>query len=332
MRAQTKGLELACHVPPDVPDALVGDAGRLRQVLLNLVGNAIKFTEEGEVVVRVEVVGGPAARREAVLRFAVSDTGIGIPPDKQERIFRAFEQEDSSTTRRYGGTGLGLTIAARLVGLMGGRSPWRASRVAGAPSPSRRGSAGSRIPRRRPSPRHRPRPRIARRRAPTVAPLHILVAEDSEFNARHLQRMLGKQGHHIRLAKDGREALALLGIAIGIGGQAPGPAPPGPRFRPRAPGPAHAGARRVPGRAGDPGTRAAAHRRGASARHRLDRPVAAGGPRPVPRGRDGRLPPKPVRAAELFAAIERHVRSAGGFPRLEPPEAGESTPPPDPLD
>ncbi|HEV3261236.1 MAG TPA: PAS domain S-box protein [Gemmataceae bacterium] len=120
MRAHRKGLELVSHVQPDVPDALVGDAGRLRQVLLNLVGNAIKFTEEGEVVVRLEVAGDPALD-EAGVRFAVSDTGIGIPPDKQEKIFRAFEQEDSSTTRKYGGTGLGLTIAARLVALMGGK-------------------------------------------------------------------------------------------------------------------------------------------------------------------------------------------------------------------
>ena len=120
VRARAKGLELACDVQPDVPDALVGDAGRLRQVLLNLIGNAIKFTEQGEVAVRVEVADGPAPEGEAVLRFAVTDTGIGIPPDERERIFRAFEQADSSTTRRYGGTGLGLTIAARLVGLMGG--------------------------------------------------------------------------------------------------------------------------------------------------------------------------------------------------------------------
>src|SRR3954467_6930522 len=119
MRAHRKGLELVSDVQPDVPDALVGDAGRLRQVLLNLVGNAIKFTEEGEVVVRVEVAGEPAPG-EAGVRFAVSDTGIGIPPDKQEKVFRAFEQEDTSTTRRYGGTGLGLSIAARLVALMGG--------------------------------------------------------------------------------------------------------------------------------------------------------------------------------------------------------------------
>src|SRR5439155_3006120 len=136
VRAHKKGLELVCQVQPDVPDALVGDAGRLRQVLLNLVGNAIKFTDTGEVVVTVEceapsaprgaqtAVGDEeAAPRSALcaLRFSVRDTGIGIPRDKQESIFRAFEQEDTSTTRRYGGTGLGLTIAARLVALMNGR-------------------------------------------------------------------------------------------------------------------------------------------------------------------------------------------------------------------
>ncbi len=118
-RAHKKGLELVSHVQSGVPDALVGDAGRLRQVLLNLVGNAIKFTDVGEVVAYVEVAGDPATQ-EVGVRFIVSDTGIGIPPDKQERVFRAFEQEDTSTTRKYGGTGLGLTIAARLVALMGG--------------------------------------------------------------------------------------------------------------------------------------------------------------------------------------------------------------------
>src|SRR5947207_7196540 len=123
VRAHRKGLELVCHVQPDVPDALVGDAGRLRQVLLNLVGNAIKFTEDGEVVVRVEAAdsgvrgqesgvrdqrldappttdSNPLTSDSVGLRFAVSDTGIGIPRDRQERIFRAFEQEDTSTTRK----------------------------------------------------------------------------------------------------------------------------------------------------------------------------------------------------------------------------------------
>jgi PAS domain S-box-containing protein len=121
VRAHKKGLELIYQVRPDVPDALVGDAGRLRQVLINLVGNALKFTDEGEVEVRVEVDGGPAPGGGAALRFTVRDTGIGIPRDKQARVFRAFEQEDTSTTRKYGGTGLGLTIASRLAALMGGQ-------------------------------------------------------------------------------------------------------------------------------------------------------------------------------------------------------------------
>ncbi len=105
---------------PDVPDDLIGDAGRLRQVLLNLVGNAIKFTDSGEVVVEVDAAADPAASDPVSVRFTVRDTGIGIPPEKQSTIFRAFEQEDTSTTRKYGGTGLGLTISARLSALMGG--------------------------------------------------------------------------------------------------------------------------------------------------------------------------------------------------------------------
>jgi PAS domain S-box-containing protein len=120
VRAHRKGLELVCDVQSDVPDALIGDVDRLRQVWLNLVGNAIKFTTEGEVVLRVERIPGTAPET-ARLRFTVRDTGIGIAADKQASIFRAFEQEDTSTTRKYGGTGLGLTIAARLVTLMGGQ-------------------------------------------------------------------------------------------------------------------------------------------------------------------------------------------------------------------
>src|SRR2546428_4003437 len=121
VRAHGKGLELACHVLPDVPDAVVGDPGRLRQVLINLVGNAIKFTERGEVVVRVE--SEAPTSEEVQLTFAVSDTGIGIPEEKHRAIFEAFTQADGSTTRKYGGTRLGLTTPAQLVERVGRRHP-----------------------------------------------------------------------------------------------------------------------------------------------------------------------------------------------------------------
>jgi two-component system, sensor histidine kinase and response regulator len=119
LRAAEKGLELACHIAASVPERVLGDPARLRQVLLNIIGNAVKFTDEGEVVLRVRVEASGAAHLK--LHFAVTDTGIGIPRDKQQQIFQAFTQADSSTTRRYGGTGLGLAIAVRLVELMGGR-------------------------------------------------------------------------------------------------------------------------------------------------------------------------------------------------------------------
>ena len=119
LRAHQKGLELAFEIEPNVPDAFVGDPGRLRQIILNLVGNAIKFTEQGEVVLSVQLL--THVHGDAQLRFTVADTGIGISPDKQTAIFEAFKQADGSMTRRYGGTGLGLTISSRLVELMGGR-------------------------------------------------------------------------------------------------------------------------------------------------------------------------------------------------------------------
>ena len=119
LRAEEKSLELIAYIIPDVPDAVIGDPGRLRQILINLVGNSIKFTEEGEIVVSVEIK--KQKKDSAVLHFAVSDTGIGIPKDRQEAIFKSFTQVDGSTTRKYGGTGLGTTIAEQIVELMGGR-------------------------------------------------------------------------------------------------------------------------------------------------------------------------------------------------------------------
>jgi signal transduction histidine kinase/CheY-like chemotaxis protein len=119
LRAEQKDLEVVCHVLPDVPNAAVGDPGRLRQVLVNLVGNAIKFTERGQILVQVEVVSKSALDVE--LHYFVSDSGIGIAAEKQRAIFEPFKQADGSTTRRFGGTGLGLTISSTLVDLMGGR-------------------------------------------------------------------------------------------------------------------------------------------------------------------------------------------------------------------
>ena len=119
VKAHEKGLELACHVGPDTPEGLIGDPVRLRQILINLVGNSIKFTETGEVV--VDVSCAEQSETEAVLHVSVRDTGIGIPADFQERIFDSFSQADSSTTRRFGGTGLGLAISSQLVRMMGGQ-------------------------------------------------------------------------------------------------------------------------------------------------------------------------------------------------------------------
>ncbi len=119
LRAHQKGLELALHMAPDVPYWLQGDPTRLRQIVVNLVSNAIKFTDHGEVVLQVRMES--QTEKEIVLRFTVTDTGIGIPADKQQMIFAPFTQADNSATRRYGGTGLGLTISFQLVELMGGR-------------------------------------------------------------------------------------------------------------------------------------------------------------------------------------------------------------------
>ncbi len=204
--AHAKGLDLVCHVRPDVLDTLKGDSVRLRQVLTNLVGNAIKFTDEGEVEIAVTVEEA-LEPNELRLCFAVRDTGIGIPADQQQRIFEAFEQEDTSTTRNFGGTGLGLTISSRLVALMGGRIL-----VESAPGLGSRFSFTARFDRQQPaddSQRH------SSQVTPTLPSLRILVAEDNEFNARHLERLLVRYGHQVRMVSNGREALAMLGISRG---------------------------------------------------------------------------------------------------------------------
>ncbi len=125
IRADQKGVELLCFIEPGTPDQLVGDAGRLRQVVINLLGNAIKFTEKGEVFLSVALESGIDV---ASLHFAIRDTGIGITTDKQELVFSSFEQADNSTTRKYGGTGLGLAICRSIVEMMGGRI-WVESRI-----------------------------------------------------------------------------------------------------------------------------------------------------------------------------------------------------------
>jgi len=213
VRAQQKELALVYHVHADVPESLVGDAGRLRQVLINLVGNAIKFTHQGEVVVEVALAADEQSHdgaREAamegtvLLHFAVRDTGIGIPADKQQRIFEAFTQADGSTTREYGGTGLGLTICTQLVQLMRGQM-WVESAVGQGSTfhcTVRCGVQRQPAPERTLVTRHTGRE--ARRS------LRILIAEDNVVNQRLAARLLEKQGHSVAVVDSGLATLAAL--------------------------------------------------------------------------------------------------------------------------
>jgi len=203
--AHAKSLELAYEIRPNVPDDLVGDTGRIGQILVNLVGNAIKFTEQGEVAVRVDA---EAVTAESVtLRVAVQDTGIGIAPDKSRLIFDAFAQADASTTRRFGGTGLGLAICRRLVERMGGRI-WLDSELG-------RGStfhftlvlerARVPVPKRVAAPSH------------ALQGLPVLAADDNATNRRLLEAMLTAWGATPTIVEDGRTALAELERARGAG-------------------------------------------------------------------------------------------------------------------
>ncbi len=204
LRAAEKDIELTYLVPPDVPDTLLGDPGRLRQILVNLVGNALKFTEQGEIVVAVTVEALEESQVE--LHFVVSDTGVGIPADKLQRIFEAFGQADTSTTRRFGGTGLGLNISRQLVNLMNGEL-WVESEVGEGSEfhfTVRFGIAAD-------APRH------SWFRIDEVADMPVLVVDDNNTNLRILQDVLTNWGMQPTLAVDGFAALAQLDAALAGG-------------------------------------------------------------------------------------------------------------------
>jgi signal transduction histidine kinase/ActR/RegA family two-component response regulator len=209
--AQNKGLDTVWEVDSGVPDVVVGDPVRLRQILVNLVGNAIKFTETGSIRIHVWHEGHSAGANDEqlALRFSVTDTGIGIPRERQEAIFGAFSQADGSITRRYGGTGLGLAISARLVQLHGGRlevdsEVGRGSRfsftavferasadaaVPGDPEPARGADSGE---------------------VPPDAALDVLLVEDNVVNQKVATKLIETRGHRVTLAAHGREALEAL--------------------------------------------------------------------------------------------------------------------------
>jgi PAS domain S-box-containing protein len=197
-QAAAKGLRLAVACQGPMPHAVTGDPTRIRQVLVNLVSNAIKFTERGEVAVRLECAGITDGR--AMLRYSVRDTGIGIARDKQEVVFDAFAQADGSTTRRFGGTGLGLAICRRLVNLMGG--------TIGVDSEPGRGSifhfalglpvTSATVP-----------AKTAATSATVARPIKVLLAEDNAVNQKLASAMLQKWGHKVVVAGNGREAVDL---------------------------------------------------------------------------------------------------------------------------
>jgi len=198
VRAHEKGLELACHIAPDVPEHLIGDLGRLRQIIVNLVGNAIKFTDAGEVV--LDVALEELEDERVTLHCTISDTGIGIPADKQATIFEAFEQADRFQTRRFSGTGLGLAICSRLVELLQGRI-WVESEEG-------RGScfhftaqlevlAGASTEELAELPQN-------------LSGIHVLIVDDNATNLRILLELLRSWGMRPEAAASGAEALQLL--------------------------------------------------------------------------------------------------------------------------
>ena len=198
MKAEEKGLELIFALAPQLPTALVGDPMRLGQVLLNLGNNAVKFTEQGEIVVKVEEIGRDAA--SVLLRFEVRDSGIGITPEQQLRLFQPFSQADTSTSRRYGGTGLGLAISSRLVRMMGGEmgldsAPGRGSRFQFS---ARFGLCEAPVARKEPS------------RGDRLRGMRALIADDNEAAREVLVRMMGGFGSRASAVCDGAAALQAI--------------------------------------------------------------------------------------------------------------------------
>jgi PAS domain S-box-containing protein len=205
LRADEKGLELLCEIAPSVPDVVRGDSNRLRQVVINLIGNAIKFTHQGEVALNIHVEAEEGDTR--VIHFTVSDTGIGIAPEKQKLIFQPFSQADSSTTRKFGGTGLGLTISKRLVGLMDGNM-WVESEVG-------RGTQFHFTVRFKTS----EKPVEVGSIAPpeTLRGAKVLIVDDNRTNRRILEGMLKRWEMNSTSVEDGEEALLQLSSAQNAG-------------------------------------------------------------------------------------------------------------------
>jgi signal transduction histidine kinase/DNA-binding response OmpR family regulator len=202
LRAHAKGVELACSIAPDVPNHVLVDAGRLRQILVNLVGNSVKFTEEGEVVLGVECF--VAHDGTEMLRCHVSDTGIGIPPEKLQTIFEPFEQADGSMTRRYGGTGLGLAITGKLVAKMGGRITVESALGRGScftfTIEFTRAQSGDASP--------------AKEAGACLEDLRVLVVDDNATNRRILEELLSGWGLKPTSVPGGAAALSSLHAAL----------------------------------------------------------------------------------------------------------------------
>ncbi len=205
LRAHDKGIELLTDIGADVPGTLAGDSSRLRQIIVNLVYNAIKFTERGEVVVRVGTES--IEEEQATLHFTVIDTGIGIPKDKQDVIFEAFSQADGSTTRRYGGTGLGLTISSRLVSLLGGKIWVESEQGHGSQFHfTARFGLGSQPP-----------SRVTSLAEVQLKGRRVLVVDDNSTNRRILDVMLTNWKMKVTLADSGLQALETMKRAAGEG-------------------------------------------------------------------------------------------------------------------